>query len=121
MVLASRTTYVAPVKLAGDAGGAARVVTTVLPRPDGGFSAITSGVLVRKGTPRELRNLYAKVNVPIVEDSYMLMRDEAQVSWRSWALAAHLAIAALLATLAWWVSRRRDRRLRDVDAIPPTR
>lgn len=117
LIFARRTTYVAPVQLAGDAGGAARVVTTVLLRPEGGFSPITSGVLVRKGTPRELRNLYAKVDVPIVADSYMLMRDEAQVSWRSWALAAHLAIVALLAALAWLLSRRRDRRLARVDVV----
>lgn len=121
VILVGRTTYVAPVQLAGDPGNAARVVTTVLLRPEGGFAPITSGVLVRKGTPRELRNLYAKVNVPIVADSYMLMRDDAQVSWRSWALAAHLAIVALFAALGWLLSRRRDRRLASVDGITPTR
>ena len=121
VILVGRETYVAPVLLAGDPGSAARVVTTVLLRPEGGFSPITSGVLVRRGTPRELRNLYANVNVPIVEDSYMLMRNEAQVTWRSWALAAHLAIVALVAALAWLLSRRRDRRLAKVEAIAPTR
>lgn len=121
VILVGRETYVAPVLLAGDAGGAARVVTTVLLRPEGGFSPITSGVLVRKGTPRELRNLYGKVNVSIVADSYMLMRDDAQVSWRSWALAAHLAIVAVLAALAWLLSRRRARRLAKVEEITPTR
>lgn len=99
VVFNSRTTFVAPVRLGG-AVGPTRVVLTVLRRPDGGFSPITSGVLVRKGTPRELRNLYAAVGVPIAEDGYLLMRDDDQVRWRSWALAGQLAIVALLASIA---------------------
>lgn len=119
VVFASRTTYVAPVQLEGDAGGPLRLVTTVVPRPGGGFAAASSGVLVRRGTPRELRNLYEAVGVSIGADSYMLMRDDAQVRWRSWALAGQIAAVALLAAIAWLLSRRREQRLDKIGADQP--
>ncbi|WP_419809258.1 hypothetical protein [Sphingomonas sp.] len=120
VVFAWRSTYVAPVQLIGDRAGATQLVTTVLLRPEGGFAPITSGVLVHKGTPRELRNLYAQVGTPVAEDGYMLMRDEDQVSWRSWVLAVQIAIVALMAAIAWLLSRRRDRRLLAMTADPVT-
>lgn len=109
--VARRTIFVAPVYLNGQANRAARFVTTVEPVAGGRYASDDSGILIRNGVPSELKALYREAGVALESDSYMLMRDEAQVRWRGWALAGQLAVLALLAAAAWLMFRRQAKRL----------
>ena len=109
-LLIRHTVYVAPVFPVG--GGDARLLTVVEPRLAGtGFRPIPQGVIVPQGLPRELELLYRNAQVPLAERPALLMRDEAQRTWRSRTLAGEALVVALLAAVFLLAFRRHRRRV----------
>lgn len=111
--LARRVMYVAPVYL-GREHGDDSFLTTVEPslRPPLRFAPIKSGVLIERGLPRELTNLYRAAGITVPDRSYLLMRDNAAVRWRSLVLSIQIGLLALLTVVVALLFRRQSRRLR---------
>jgi hypothetical protein len=115
--LARRVMYIAPVFLPhGQDGGAFLTVVEPDPTPPLRFTPIASGVLVERGLPREVTNLYRAAAIAIPERSYLLMRDGAMVRWRSLVLGIQTALLALAGAAVSLLFGRQARRLRQVIA-----
>ena len=111
--IAGRTTYVAPVRPIGARKGPVQFFTEVerLAGPVPRFVAIRQGVLVRRGLPGELVNLYRGDSVETIDRPFLLVRDASWPRWRPIVLGVQLALVALIAVVASLLLRRQARRL----------
>lgn len=108
-----RVTYVAPVRPVGARTGPIRFFTEVdrLAGQQPRFSPIKQGILVDRGLPGELVNLYRGVGLPTNDRPFLLVRDLPWLRWRPLVLAGQLALLALGAFGASWLLRRQAGRL----------
>jgi hypothetical protein len=119
-LFARRTLFVAPVRFEGAARRDSWLLTVMDPIGTDRFEPTVRGVLVRKGLPKELRNLYRSAGIAIDPDAFLLMRDAAQVRWRSLVLALQASILTTVAATGWLLLRRQERRLGDLRPTGPT-
>lgn len=108
-----RVTYVAPVQPGGAAGPSVRFFTEMerLAGPQPRFTPIRQGIIVARGLPGELVELYQNDGLRLVDRPYLLVRDADWLRWRPIVLAVQLALLALVALIAAWLLQRQARRL----------